>query len=98
MTEHLPEGIEVRNNTESNWFEVTVGQYLAVLEYGIRGNKIVLAHTEVPPALEGKGVGSALAQAAFEYARANNLSVIVDCPFVKIYLKRHPEYQDLVRS
>jgi len=33
-----------------------------------------------------------LAVYAFKYAKENNLPVIVYCPFVKTYLKGHPEY------
>ncbi len=48
-------------------------------------------HTEVPDSMSGKGVASALAAYAFQYAKENKKPVMVYCPFVAAYLKRHPE-------
>jgi len=55
-----------------------------------------LIHTEVPEALRGKGMASALAQSALEWAREHQVKVDVICPYVAAYLKKHPEYSDLV--
>ncbi len=60
--------------------------------------QIVFTHTGVPPALEGRGIGSALAKTGLEYARANNLEVVPLCSFVRGYIERKPEYQDLVHK
>lgn len=53
-------------------------------------------HTEVPPALRGRGLATELAQAAFEHARTNHLRVDVICPLALNFLSKHPEYQALV--
>jgi len=58
----------------------------------MKDGDIAFMHTEVPEVLSGKGIAGALAVYAFKYAKENNLPVIVYCPFVKTYLKRHPEY------
>ena len=55
-------------------------------------------HTDVPKTLEGHGVGSLLAHTALEWAKATNIKVKVICPFVAVYLKRHPEYNDIVEK
>jgi predicted GNAT family acetyltransferase len=55
-----------------------------------------LIHTEVPEPLSGRGIASRLAHAALVYARENGLRVIPTCPFVRSYLERHPEFQELV--
>jgi len=52
----------------------------------------------VPPALEGRGIAGKLARAALDYARERKLSVIPRCPFVAAYIRKHPEYQSLVRA
>ncbi|GAB3003587.1 GNAT family N-acetyltransferase [Saccharothrix stipae] len=57
---------------------------------------IVFTHTEVDPAFEGKGVGSALARGALDQARAWGLPVLPLCPFIKGYVERHREYVDIV--
>ena len=68
------------------------------LRFNIIGSQIILEHTEVAPALRGRGVAGALAKAALEYARDNELTVIPVCPFVIAYLGRHPEYQTLLHQ
>jgi uncharacterized protein len=57
-----------------------------------------LHHTEVDAALQGQGIAAALAEAAFEYARAHGKRVMVTCPYVQSWLLRHPEHRDLVVS
>jgi predicted GNAT family acetyltransferase len=53
-------------------------------------------HTEVPESMEGRGVASALAKFAFEYAKEHGNAVKIYCPFVGTYLERHPEFRSLV--
>ena len=91
-----PNDLEIQNNEAGQQFEANVDGDLAFVEYRRSGNKLVLVHTEVPEALEGRGIGSQLAHAALEYARAQGLGVVPLCPFVASYIRRHPEYQDLV--
>jgi predicted GNAT family acetyltransferase len=90
------EPFKISNNRERQQFQATIGDQLASLEYRLHDGVIVLMHTEVPDKLSGHGIGSALAEYALQYARTNKLPVKVYCPFVLTYLKRHPEYQDLI--
>jgi hypothetical protein len=94
----IMEPLKIINNTDRQQFQVLVENDLASLEYRIHDGRIVLMHTEVPEKLGGHGIGSALAEYAFNYARANHLPVKVYCPFVQAYLKRHPEFNDLVEQ
>ncbi len=57
---------------------------------------VVLTHTEVDPAFEGRGVGSALVRGALDDLRARGVPVLPLCPFVRAFLGRHPEYQDVL--
>jgi len=59
--------------------------------------KVIFTHTEVDPAFEGQGVGSALAAGALDQVRASGERVVALCPFVRTYIQRHPEYQDLTQ-
>lgn len=86
----------VSHNAAEHRFEATTDHGMATLRYLPRGEVLDLAHTAVPPEAEGQGVGSALAHAALEYARAERLKVIPSCPFVHSYLKKHREYAELV--
>ena len=92
----MAESVEVKNNPATSRFEVTVGDDVAFAEYRLQPGKIVLPHTVVPPAFEGKGVASALARTAFGYARDNGLKVIPTCPFMSAWVKKHPEVNDII--
>ena len=90
--------LSVRNNEEAGRFEIDVDGEIAVSNYIIRGKTIYFTHTEVPSAAEGRGIGNILARAALDYARANRLRVVPRCKFIAAFIKRHPEYQDLVEA
>ena len=60
------------------------------------GQRRVFTHTEVDPAFEGQGLGGVLVKAALTDVRASGRRVVPVCPFVAAYLKRHPEFEDLV--
>jgi len=88
----------VDNNEQSQRFEIHEGDELAYLEYRYYKNEVALMHTFVPPALEGKGIASALAHYALEWAKRHEKAVIVYCPFVAAYLKRHAEYNSIINK
>src|SRR5678815_2644317 len=90
--------IAVTKNDAANRFEIVADGTTAELRYEEHPRYITLIHTEVPPALEGRGYGGALARAALEYARDKHLRVVPRCPFVRAYLERHPEYADLTHA
>lgn len=79
----------VRNNPAEKRFEVEADGHLAILEYALEEGAIALVHTEVPPQLEGRGLGSKLVKAALDYAEGQGLKVIPQCPFVASYIERH---------
>ena len=88
-------GAAVRDNDARRRYEITVGDRTAVLTYVRRPGTIQLVHTEVPPALRGKGLANVLAKAALDAARDAGVHVIATCPYVQAFLKKHPEYKAL---
>jgi predicted GNAT family acetyltransferase len=86
----------VRNNAAASQFEIEIDGKLAVTRYRMKPGRMVVIHTEVPPELEGHGVGNTLARAALDYARSEGLRVVPRCAFVSAFIRRHKEYQDLV--
>src|SRR5438105_15907871 len=84
-----PDAVVVNN--ELNRFEVNRHEETAFLTFHRNGKRISLIHTEVPEALEGRGLASLLAKTALEYARSNDLTVVPICPFVRSYLEKHPD-------
>lgn len=85
------------NNKKEFRFEVALpgGDY-AILTYRWLRGSIVLMHTFVPVSARGNGVGAGLVEYVLEYIRSQQLKMIVYCPFVSEYLKKHPGYEDLV--
>jgi predicted GNAT family acetyltransferase len=92
----MAEPLDVVMNEATHRFEVVLDGETAFTEYVLHNGAMVLPHTVVPPAFEGKGVGSALATTALGYARAHGLTVKPLCPFIAGYIKRHPEWLDIV--
>ena len=92
----MPTPNEVTRNDDRNRYELTVEGKLAISEFNRVAQAIMFTHTEVPEALEGQGVGSALARGALEDVRAQGLQVIPLCPFIAAYIRRHREYLELV--
>jgi hypothetical protein len=88
---------QVRDNTELHRFELDADGQVAYSNYKREGGVIAIMHTEVPAALNGRGIGSALARGLLDIARAQKLKVVPRCPFVAGYIAKHPEYADLLR-
>ena len=84
-----PMTAEVRNDSALNRFELEVDGHMAVAYYRAKPGRITFTHTEVPPELGGRGVGSTLVRGALDWARAQG-------PFVSAYLGKHPEFNDLL--
>lgn len=89
--------IVVTDAPESKRFEVTVdGELAGFLLYRSRKGLLALVHTEVGNRFEGRGLGGRIARFALDKAREEGLAVLPFCPFVSDWMKRHPEYVDLV--
>ncbi|MFI5714346.1 GNAT family N-acetyltransferase [Nocardia sp. NPDC051750] len=89
----------VARNAEKNRYEVFYGGDLAgFAEYTERGSETVFTHTEVDSAFEGKGLGSKLAGFAIRDTIEREHKIRPECPFIRSYLERHPEYSAHVVS
>ncbi|UWX55275.1 N-acetyltransferase [Maribacter litopenaei] len=86
----------VTDNPDKKRYEVTVEGSTAFVEYIKAKDKIYLTHTEVPTTLEGKGIGSSLVLKVMEDVERQDLTLVPLCPFVAMYLKKHPEWKKLV--
>ena len=88
--------VSVRDNPAESRYEAIVDGRLALAQYMLTGENITFTHTEVPIELEGRGIASQLARYALDDARRRGLRVIPLCPFISAYIRRHPEYNDIV--
>ena len=91
--------LDIRNNEEESQFETTVDGHVALTAYDLEDpNRIVFTHTDVPEALAGRGIAGEIVKFGLDHAREKKLTVVPQCAYVASYIKRHPEYQDLVAT
>lgn len=90
--------VTVQDNPAKNRYEALdeSGVVAGFADYARREDFLVFTHTEVDDAFEGRGVGSSLARGALDQARETRRPVVAECSFIKGYIDRHPEYQDLL--
>jgi uncharacterized protein len=87
----------VRDNPDSNRFELATPAGTAFANYRRDDMTVMIMHTEVPRALEGRGVGSQLVAGTLDLIRAEGRKVVPMCSFVRYFINTHPDYADLVR-
>ncbi len=87
----------VNDVPERRRFEARIDDKLAgYAEYTLDEGRIVFIHTQVDDAFEGQGVGGALARNALDNVRERGLAVVPRCAFIRGWIQRHPDYEDLV--
>jgi uncharacterized protein len=98
---HQPENAatapRVADNPQASRYELWLGTTRAgLIEYRSQQGVVFLVHTEVDPAFAGRGLGERLVAGALADLRARGLKLVPICPFVRAYLRRHPDQADLV--
>jgi uncharacterized protein len=86
----------VRDNTGQSRFELEVEGGVAFANYRLTPSAVIITHTETPRALRGRGIASELVAGALELIRADGHKVIAGCGFVVDYLRKHPEFTDVM--
>jgi predicted GNAT family acetyltransferase len=93
----VADGVRIADNPAAHRYEVLRhGVVVGISQYALADDVITFLHTEVDLAAEGQGLGSRLAAGALDDVRRRGLRVIAKCPFIAAYLKRHPDYADLL--
>jgi predicted GNAT family acetyltransferase len=93
------DAISVADNPAASRYEAHLGDRVAGFsEYVTKPGRLVFTHTIVEPEFEGRGIGSKLVRDELDDVRRRGLKVTPLCPFVRAYIRRHPEYQDLVAT
>ena len=87
---------KVRDNKALSRFELDVEGAVAFANYRLTPSSVIITHAETPPSLRGRGFASELVQGALQLIRADGLKVVAGCGFVVDYLRKHPEFGDLV--
>jgi predicted GNAT family acetyltransferase len=87
----------VIDNPRASRYELWLGTTRAgFIQYRAEPGTVLLVHTEIDPAFEGQGLGERLVAGALEDLRARGLKLVPLCPFVRAYLRRHPDQAVLV--
>lgn len=88
----------VTNNPDRNRFEITTedGRLAGFAQYVTGDGVRDFNHTVVKDEFEGQGIGGRLARAALDQTRSEGLKVLATCPFIKSWIDKHPDYQDLL--
>ena len=90
---------DITHNTEKRSFELQVDGHKATLMYNpVKPSVWSLNHTYVPAQLEGQGIGSKLVKHVLTHCENNDIRIIPRCPFIDAYIRRHPEWKDLVHE
>jgi uncharacterized protein len=88
----------VRNDAQHRYDAIVDGKVAGSAHYRVQPGKLIFYHTEVGVGYEGRGVGGTLVRSTLDDVRARGEKITAECPFVAAFLKRHPEYEDLVLS
>lgn len=91
-----PAPAPVQHRPEHHEFSAQVDGQTSLLQYRLTDKMMTITHTEVPPALEGRGIAAALTRAALDHARTHGWRVRPLCSYARTYFQRHPEASDLL--
>lgn len=87
---------DVRDNSAQSRYELEVDGGLVFSDYRRQGNKLLINHTETPPALQGRGLAGQLVKGMLADVRARGLKIVPLCSYIVAYFDRHPEDRDLL--
>lgn len=88
--------LTITHQAATHRFSTELEGHEAELVYRLRDGRLTIEHTGVPEAIGGRGVAAALVKAVLDYARAEGFRVVPACSYSAVYIRRHPEYADLV--
>ena len=93
----VAERIEIADAPDRERYELSIdGEVAGFTTYRARPGLIAFLHTEVDERLQGRGLADRLIRFALEDARTRGLAVLPFCPFVKAFIERHREFEELV--
>lgn len=88
----------IEHDSQQQRFTLQHEGHCASLHYCLAGKQMRITSTQVPDAIAGQGIASCLNQQALMHARSAGLSVVPECSYTQTYIRRHPEFQDLLAT
>ena len=87
----------VTRQTGPDRYEIEAdGTAVGFAQFVDTGSERVFFHTVVGEEFGGRGLGGKLVSAALEATRAEGLTIVPVCAFVKGYVEKHPEWAEHV--
>ncbi|MCQ9328363.1 GNAT family N-acetyltransferase [Pelistega suis] len=86
----------ITHHPEKQQFTIEVEGHTAHIDYELANNVMDITHTIVPEAIGGRGIAGQLMEAALNTAKEKAWKVIPSCSYAAVYIKRHPEFADLL--
>jgi predicted GNAT family acetyltransferase len=87
----------VADQPERSRYEIDVdGQVAGWARYRWHGDRLVFDHTRILEEYSGQSLGSALASGALDDVRGRGVLIVAECPFIRGFIGKHPEYRPLV--
>lgn len=86
----------IEHHEDRQRFEWREDDTLSVLDYEMRDSIMTITHTGVPASLGGRGIAADLTRHALNTARDRGWKVRPACSYAAAYIRRNPEYQDLL--
>jgi predicted GNAT family acetyltransferase len=86
----------IRHDRAAHRFLTEVEGAQCALDYHLASTVMTITHTGVPSEVGGRGIASALVQAALDVARAEGWKVVPACSYAVVWMQRHPDYLDLL--
>ncbi len=90
--------IKIELDQDNSRFIGSVDGHDCVLDFRLAADRVAMTSVRVPEAAGGRGIAGQLTRHALDWARARGLKVDPVCPYVKTWIQRHPDYQDLLLS
>lgn len=87
---------EIRDEREAKRYALDIEGQTAVVTYNLVEGGLMVTETLVPESLEGRGIASRLARHVLADVKARGLVILPVCPFFSGYLKKHPEWGEIV--
>ena len=88
--------VEVIHHPETHRFEAVAQGLVSAIDYSLEDSVMTILHTNVPAELSGQGIAGDLTRVALDTARANGWEVIAACAYAAAFIKRHPQYADIL--
>lgn len=89
--------MKILRNTDANRFELDHdGSTIGTLRYTADGDVTVLERIEIDDRYSGQGLAGEFTQGVLQHMRDNSEAAIPQCPYVRGWIIKHPQWRDVV--